>query len=185
MRTKTMNAATADVRMRVRLLLGGTVMAVAATWATTSWSQPMGHGMNHGRGGETMMGGSPEHMSRMMDHMLVGLDATEAQRSQIKQIAEAAATDLKAQREAGRGLRQHGMELFTMPNVDANAAEALRQQMLQQHDQASRRMMLAMLDISRVLTPEQKAKIAQRMKERAARMQERSDRVHREQPKSQ
>jgi Spy/CpxP family protein refolding chaperone len=54
--------------------------------------------------------------------------------------------------------------------------------MLTQHDQASRRMMLAMLDISRVLTPEQKAKVGERMKERAARMKERMERHQREHP---
>ena len=63
------------------------------------------------------------------------------------------------------------MELFRQPTVDANAAEALRQQMLQQHDQASRRMLQAMLDVSRVLTPEQRAQLAQRMQQRREMMQ--------------
>ena len=117
-----------------------------------------------------MIGGSPEHMGRMIDHMLDGLNASDAQRGQIKQIAQAAATDLKAQRDAGRGLRERGMQLLTTPNVDANAAEALRQQMLAQHDQASKRMMQAMLDISRVLTPEQRPSSASACAS-AARMQ--------------
>lgn len=167
---------------RLRVLWLGMLMAVLATLAVTAWAQPMG-GMGHHRGHHgAMMGGSPEQMGRMADHMLDGLNATDAQRSQIRQIVQAAATDLKAQREASRGLRQRGMELFLAPNVDANAAEALRQQMLTQHDQASRRMMLAMLDISRVLTPEQKAKVGERMKERAARMKERMERHQREHP---
>ncbi|HEY9064008.1 MAG TPA: hypothetical protein VIO33_03435, partial [Burkholderiaceae bacterium] len=55
----------------------------------------------HGAGGGMMMfGGSPEQIARHVDHMLDGLNATDAQRTQIKQIAQAAAADLKAQREA-------------------------------------------------------------------------------------
>jgi Spy/CpxP family protein refolding chaperone len=56
--------------------------------------------------------------------------------------------------------------LFTQPTVDANAAESLRQQMLARHDAASKRMMQAMLDVSRVLTPEQRQQLAQHMKQR-------------------
>ena len=58
------------------------------------------------------------------------------------------------------------MQLFAQPTVDAAAAEALRQQMLQQHDQASRRMMQSMLDVSRVLTPEQRKQMADHMAQR-------------------
>ena len=173
--TTTTKAIAAGSFGRMRALMFGTLVAVLATFAMAAWAQPMG-GMHHGMGGGMMMGGSPEHMGRMIDHMLAGLDATDAQRSQIKQIVQAAAADLKTQREAGRALRQQGMQIFTAPNVDANAAETVRQQMLAQHDQVSRRVTQAMVDISRVLTPEQRAKIGQRMQERAAKMQERMER---------
>ena len=164
----TTKAANAGALGRVRVLMFGTLMAVLATWAMTSWAQPMGPGGHHGMGGGMMMGGSPERMGRMVDHMLDGLNATDAQRSQIKTIVQAAAADLKSQRDAHRALRQQGMQIFTAPNVDANAAETLRQQMMAQHDQVSRRMTQAMVDISRVLTPEQKAKIAEHLQKRAA-----------------
>jgi Spy/CpxP family protein refolding chaperone len=78
--------------------------------------------------------------------------------------------DLRAQREAGRDLRQQMMQAFTQPTVDANTVEALRQKMLAQHDQASRRMMQAMLDVSRVLTPEQRTQLAQHMQQRGEMM---------------
>jgi protein CpxP len=176
------NAAFAGTRGRVRSLMLGMLVAVLATWAASTWAQPMGPGMHRGMGDGMMMGGSPEHMGRMIDHMLDGLGATDAQRGQIKQIAQAAAGDLKVQRDAGRGLRERGMQIFTAPNVDAGAAESLRQQMLAQHDQASKRVMQAMLDISRVLTPEQRAKFGERMKERAAKMHDRMERMQREHP---
>lgn len=140
----------------LRLVLGSVAIALAgAVVSITAVSAP-----HRDHGGGPMMHG------RMLERMLNGVNASDEQRTQIRQIMQAAAADLKAQREASRALREQTMQLFTQPNVDANAAEALRQQMLQQHDQASRRMMQAMLEASRVLTPEQRAQLAERMKQR-------------------
>lgn len=157
------------------LATGAVVVALAGAAVGAQAQGTRGHGMG-GEQGMMMFGGNPEHVGRMVDHMLDGLNATDAQRSQIKQIATAAATDLKAQHEAGRALRDKGLQIFAAPTVDAGAAEALRQQMLAQHDQASKRVLQAMLDVSKVLTPEQRAKVGERMKHRQAMMQERMQR---------
>jgi Spy/CpxP family protein refolding chaperone len=146
-------------------------------WGERHGMGGMHHGMDGGMGGGMMFRGSPEHMGRMIDHMLDGLNASDAQRGQIKQIAAGAATDLKAQREAGRALRQRAMQAFTAPTVDAGAVEQVRQQMLQQHDQMSRRMTQAMLDVARVLTPEQRTRLGERMRDRQARMEDRMKRM--------
>jgi periplasmic protein CpxP/Spy len=103
--------------------------------------------------------------------MLDGVNATADQRTQIKAIAERARADLQTQREASKGTREQFMTLFTQPTVDAAAAEALRAQTMQQHDQASRRVMQAMIEISRVLTPEQRKQLADRMQQRRAMME--------------
>ena len=164
-----------------RWLVLATFVAVSSAAALSAWAQPMGGGMmgHEGRGG---MMGSPDHMGRMLDHMLDGLNATDAQRTQIKQIAQAAGADLKAQREAGHALHEKAMAIFAAPNVDAAAAESVRQQMLAQHDQSSKRMLQAMLDASKVLTPEQRAKLGERMKQREAQMHDRMQRMERERP---
>lgn len=158
------------------------VLAVAAAgWAASVHAQEHG-GMGPHGAGMMMFDGPGEHAGRMVDHMLDGLNATDAQRSQVKQIAQAAMSDLKAQHAAARGLRERAVQLFGAPTVDAAAVEALRQQTLAQHDQASKRVMQAMLDISKVLTPEQRAKFAARFKEREEIMRERHDRMSREHP---
>ncbi|WP_280152604.1 Spy/CpxP family protein refolding chaperone [Piscinibacter sp. XHJ-5] len=164
-------------RRGLRLMMAGVVLAVSATVALSAWAQPRGH---HGgaMGGPGLFMGSPERIDRGVDHLLDGLNATDAQRSQIKQIARQAADDLKGQRETARTLRDKSMQIFTAPTVDAAAAESVRQQMLAQHDASSRRMLQAMLDISRVLTPEQRAKVAEHVKQRQQRMQERMQREH-------
>lgn len=191
-RSKTMSAASARGRGRVRVVVLGMLMTLLAAISLSAWSQPastpaggMRRGMEHhdmhdgGMGEGMMFGGSPEQVGRMVDHMLDGLNATDAQRSQIKQIAAAAAGDIKTQMEAGRGLHERGMQILTAPTVDAAAAEQLRQQMLQQHDAMSKRTTQAMLDVARVLTPEQRTKLGERMKERQSHRVERMKRMGR------
>jgi Spy/CpxP family protein refolding chaperone len=97
---------------------------------------------------------------------------------------KSAMTDLQAQRQASRGLREQLATLFAQPTVDARAVEAVRQQMLQQHDQSSRRWMQALLDASVVLTPEQRVQLAERMKQGRDMMQRHhQERSTLEQPK--
>lgn len=192
MASKTMTATGAwPSRGRARVVMTGMLLTLMAAISLSAWAQPAppsagmgmeGHGMHrgmHGGMGGMMFGGSPERVGKMIDSMLDGLNATDAQRSQIKQIAAAAGADMKTQMQAGRGLHQRGMEIFAAPTVDGAAAEQLRQQMLQQHDQMSRRMTQAMVDVARVLTPEQRAKVGERMKDRHARMDERMKRIDR------
>jgi Spy/CpxP family protein refolding chaperone len=156
-------------RTSLRITLAGLVVALAGATAVTAFA--------HGPGRGDMAGGP--FMGRMSERMLDSVDATAEQRAQIRQITEAARADLRAQRDGRRALHEQAMDLFKQPTVDANAAEALRQQMLQQHDQASRRMLQAMLDVSRVLTPEQRARLAERAAQRRDMMkrhwQERQD----------
>ncbi len=166
------DAAKSDVRaarggMRGwRWLVAGVVIAVSGTVGLSAWA--------HGRGG---MGGPGGFMGgHGIERMLDDVKATEQQRAQIRQITQQAAADMRAQRESRRALHERAMQVFTAPNVDAAAAESIRQQMLAQHDASSRRMLQAMLDVSRVLTPEQRAQLAERMKERHARMEERMKR---------
>ena len=168
----------------MRLMAIGVFVIVAAGVAIPAHAQGhhgAGRGGPDGGSGMMMFGGSPEHIGRSVDHMLDGLNTSEAQRSQIRQIAMAAAADLKTQRDAGRGLHEKGMQIFTAPNVDAVAAESLRQQMSAQQELASKRMLQALLEVAKVLTPEQRAKLGERMNARRAVM---NDRMQQERPQN-
>lgn len=166
-----MNSATHKVSRPVAQIMGTLVIAVASAAAIV----PMvAQAMPGGPGGPGMMGGHAGHgMGHMLDRMLDKVDATEAQRAQIKQITQLAEADLRAQQEAGRALREQALALMAAPTLDAAAAESLRQQMLARHDQSSRRMMQAMLDVGNVLTPAQRSKLAEQMKRSGERMRER------------
>jgi periplasmic protein CpxP/Spy len=149
-----------------RLFGGAVLVAVLGTAALSAWAQGGpggygGHGMHGMHGGGAMVGMPMQ--GRMTDRMLDSVNATAEQRAQVKQITERAAAGMGAQHEAARALREQGMKLFAQPVVDAAAVEALRQQIMQQHDQRSRQMVQTMLEVSRVLTPEQRKTLGERM----------------------
>lgn len=138
--------------------LGGTLLvALAAGVAQTAIAQ--GHGGPGGFDGPGMMMGRGHGIERMLD----SVNVSAAQRAQIRQIMQAAAADLKAIHASGRTLHQQSQALFTQPTIDANAAESLRQQMMTLHDQASRRMLQAMIDAGNVLSAEQRKALGDRM----------------------
>ncbi len=204
---KTETAVTWNGSRQVRMMMIGMLMTLLATIGVSAWAQQpppappppappgmgmQGHGgpggmhggehgmrggMDGGMGPGMMFRGSPARMGRMIDYMLDGLNPTEAQRSQIKQLAAQAATDMKAQADAGKSLRQRGMQIFTAPTVDAAATEQLRQEMLAQHDQMSKRATQAMLAIANVLTPAQRATLGQRFQDRQAQNEDRMKRM--------
>jgi protein CpxP len=101
----------------MKRLAAGVVIAITATIALSAWAQPMGGHHGGGFGGPGMFMGSPEHIDRGVDHLVDRLNATDAQRTQIKQIVQQAAADLKAQHESARGLHEKGLQIFTAPTV--------------------------------------------------------------------
>ena len=149
----------------LRLAAATTVLAVAGGFFQAAQAAP--HGGHAGPAAGGFMMGNP----RMLERMLDGVNATAEQRTQINAIATAAQTDLKTIHAQGNALRDQGAALFAQTTVDARAAETLRQQMLAQHDAASKRTLQAMLDVSRVLTPEQRQSLARKMAERRAMME--------------
>ena len=167
---------------RIKKAAIATLVALAAGAGAVAWADGRAGGWGgHGMGGPAKMGGGYGMMgdgSRMSDRMLAGLNATDAQRAQIRQIMQAAAADMKTQFEAGRALREQGLAIFSAPVVDAAAAESLRQQMVAHYDQMSQRMTQTMVAVANVLTPEQRAKFAERSKMRS---QEWRDRMQRHQ----
>jgi Spy/CpxP family protein refolding chaperone len=157
---------------RARLMIAALALSAAGVYTAVAQAQPAdgpraGPARHHMHAGA--MGGP--FSGRMLERALDSVNASPEQRSRIQEIMKSAAADVRQQHEASRGLREQAMELFAQPTVDARAVEALRQQMLQQHDQSSRRWTQAMLDASAVLTPDQRKQLAERMKQRRELMQ--------------
>lgn len=170
-------SSTTSAATRMRTTVIASALALAAVALSLGASAPAfaadklgdkATGMSHGGHGEHGgMGMMP--FGRHLDHLLTEVKASGAQRQQIKQITDKARADIHALHEQGKGLRERTMALWTAPKLDAAEAEKLRQQMLAQHDQVSKRMTQAMLDVGNVLTPEQRAKAAELIKARRER----------------
>jgi len=113
---------------------------------------------------------SPERMDaridRMAERLVSSVDGTPEQKQKVSEIAKAAATDLRELRKQGRDLRRQGMELLKAPTIDRVAIESLRTQQMSVADAISRRLSTAFADAAEVLTPEQRAKLAENIQSR-------------------
>jgi periplasmic protein CpxP/Spy len=150
------------------LALAASLVLVAA--APPVLAQP-GHGAGHGmhRGMHGMPG-------MQLMHALDDVGATDAQREQIHTIFKTAREELRSQMQDGRGQHQQMLKLWAQPNIDAAAIDALRKQQQAQHERVAARMQAAFIEAGRVLTPEQRAKIAEKAGQRAERMKQRMER---------
>lgn len=150
------------------LLVGGALVFAGGQFSQAIAQPGAHHGAQHGAHHAPGLPFAGRGFERVLDEV----KATDAQRQQIKQITDQARTDLQALHQQGRDAHQQGMAIWTSPKLDAADAEKHRQQMLAHHDQVSKRMMQAMLDVGKVLSPEQRAQAAQILKQRHDRMGE-------------
>jgi len=104
-----------------------------------------------------------EHLDRMLKHLYVEIDATDAQKQQLEPIVKHAVKDLLPLRDKMRAARAQGIGLLTGDAVDRAAIEALRAEQLRTADEASRRFTQALADIAEVLTPGQRKTLASRI----------------------
>lgn len=138
--------------------------AGALTLGACSWGG--GHRGDHHSG---WSGGpiDPERAARyaekMADRIVSTTDGTPEQKQKIQTIAQSAITDLAPMREQFGQARREAMSLLGAATVDRAAMEALRAKQIVLADNASKRLTQALADTAEVLSPEQRAKLAERM----------------------
>jgi Spy/CpxP family protein refolding chaperone len=101
-----------------------------------------------------------QHVDRMLKHLYVEIDATDAQKQQLDPIVRQAAKDLAPMRENLHAARREAIELLSQDKVDPAALEALRAKQIGLADEASRRLTRAISEAAEVLTPEQRKQLA-------------------------
>jgi len=104
-----------------------------------------------------------QHLERMLKHLYVEIDATDAQKQQLAPIVKAAAGDLLPLRTRMHEARRQAVELLSRDAIDRAALEALRVDQLRLAEQASQRFVQALADVADVLTPEQRKQLAERI----------------------
>ena len=110
-----------------------------------------------------------EHLDRMLKHLYVEIDATDAQKQRLEPIVKQAVKDLLPLREKARAARTQAVALLTADTIDRSAIEALRAEHLQLAEQASKRLTQALADVAEVLTPAQRKDLAARIEKHRGR----------------
>ena len=143
------------------LVAGGLLGGLMAT-AVSAWSNNHG-GPGHGGGRwcRTSMGpeAQRERAEFATDWMLNKVNATDAQRTQIKAIVAATLQDLAPVRDEHNQHREAFLAALTQPNVDRATLEDLRRAELQLAQNASERIVTALAEVADVLTPEQRTEL--------------------------
>ncbi len=107
-----------------------------------------------------------ERLDRMLKHLYVEIDATDAQKAKLGPIVKDAVKELRPLREKMRAARKQAIELLTKDSIDRAAIETLRAEQMQAAEQASKRISRALADAAEVLTPAQRKQLAERFSRR-------------------
>jgi protein CpxP len=155
-------------RAAVATLIGGLAVGMSAT--------AFAHGPGGWGGGRGSAGAAdPQTMQHRAESMakrwLRGVDATEAQQKKVAEIMTATMTELRPLREQQRAARKQVVEILSQPQIDRAALEAARAQGIRLAEDFSRRITQSLADAAEVLTPEQRAKLAERFERRQGRRQ--------------
>src|SRR5262245_20312059 len=102
-----------------------------------------------------------DHVERMLRHLYVEIDATDAQKQQLAPIVKDAAADLLPLHAKIHDTRRQAVELLSQATVDRAALETLRDEKIKLIEQASRRLTQALADVADVLTPEQRMQLTE------------------------
>lgn len=153
----------------------GSIAAVAVVSGigfAAARSDDFGFGMGRfGMGGHMMHGhmGGGDFMEHRIGSVLDELNATSEQEDKLWDIIDKARDEIRPTFREFRETRQEVIELLGAATIDRAAAEKLRSERIAAIDAASRKMTTALLDVAEVLTPEQRTKLVEHLKERGGR----------------
>ncbi len=135
-------------------------------------------GWGHHGGPEAFMSGKPmdvEQMNKFADkrlqHMLDDVKANDEQKAKTFAIVKASLEKGAPLAEKLRDNHVQLRKLMSAASIDKVAIEALRAEQIKLVDETSKLMTQTLQDVAEVLTPEQRAKLAEKMEKRHGWMQ--------------
>lgn len=130
-------------------------------------------GWGHHGGPGAFMSGKPMDSERMgkfadkrVQHMLEEVKANDAQKAKASTIVKASVEKGAPLAEKMRDNHLQLRKLMSAATLDKPAIEALRVEQVKLADEASKLAIQTMQDVAEVLTPEQRAKLAEKMEKR-------------------
>jgi len=140
-----------------------TVVAIAASLlAIVGGTLAYAHsgGGHHG----PMSGRSAEDHLEHMQAMLTRIGASDAQKAQIEGLLKPAFEEMKAAHDAHSAAFGQFHEAITAPSIDRAKIESLRAGQVKSLDEASKRLVTAITDAAEILSPEQRAALAEQVR---------------------
>jgi protein CpxP len=160
---------TSSVSSEAALSLRRRWLAGLAALGSLGFIGAQAHAQGWGRHGAV----DPEEKARRLDwrigRMVKEVGGTAQQKDRLVAIASAAMGDLGPLRDQARQARLRSLDLLAAPVVDKMALEEQRVVQMRAADARSRRTVQAMAEAAEVLTPDQRAKLVARIKQRADR----------------
>ena len=148
------------------------ILAVFAIGFFSAKAMACEHGMGHG-GPQAFMSGGQMDAERMgkfagkrLERMLDDVKASDAQKEKANAIVKASIETGAPLAEKMRDNHIQMRKLMAAPTLDKAAIEAMRAEQIKLADEASKQMTSTMLAVADVLTPEQRAKLAEKMEKR-------------------
>jgi Spy/CpxP family protein refolding chaperone len=134
---------------RALLILAGAIIAGSAVSAAAVRAEMVDDAGAGGPGGPGMHG-------RRIEKILDRVNATPAQRTQIRAAWDGLRPQIKALRQQHHAVRKQMLAALTAPTINAADVEKLRQQASGLHDKMSALITQGMVATAQVLTPEQR-----------------------------
>lgn len=142
-------------------LVGVVGGGVASTAFGHGFGPQLGHWGHHGGRGPIDPAEAQEHAEHMVGHLAWAVDATPEQKQKLTVIATAMMKDLLPVHEKMHAARARAVDLLRAPQTDRAALETLRAEQIALADGVSKRLAQGLADAADVLTPQQRAKLAQ------------------------
>ena len=153
-------ARTAPRTQRKRWIVTGIAGALALVIAGTTWSAVA----YSKRGWDS---DKLEHfVAWKTDYMLDEVEASDDQRTKVQAIVNSALADMEEFRDFKREGREALIAELGAETIDREALEALRLRKIETVDRMSQRVLVAIADAAEVLTPAQRAELADEWTER-------------------
>ena len=157
-------------RRRGRTILFGALFLGVAAVLTAGGLQAFGFGpLRHGACGSMEPAQVEKKIDRIAGWVVEDLGGTPEQQAKLSAIARAAAKDLAPVHDELVLGRRQAVEILTSAQVDRAALEAHRARQMQLLTTVSERLTVAVADAADVLTPEQRAKAADKLSRHMAR----------------
>ena len=144
----------------------GAVAVLAGTAAVAKAHMGWGH-----HGGPVSAQRIEEGIERGVKYVLSDIDASKDQKAQVTAILQTVAQDVYGLKDQHVATRNQIREILSAQTIDRKRLESARESELRLADQASQRLFQGIADAAEVLTPEQRAQLAQKMEERHKRRQ--------------